>query len=43
MALCCRRNQITNENEEENELISIDKYKIVEDPKEPVIDYKNSN
>lgn len=43
MSLCCRRNQIFDNYEEENESISLEKYKIVEDPKEPVIDYKNSN
>jgi len=43
MALCCRRNQIIDDFEEENESINLDKYKIIEDPKEPVIEFKNSN
>lgn len=43
MALCCRRNQIIDDFEEENESITLDKYKIIEDPKEPVIEFKNSN
>jgi len=43
MALCCRRNQIIDDFEEENESITLDKYKIIEDPKERVIEFKNSN
>jgi len=43
MALCCRRNQIIDDFVEENESITLDKYKIIEDPKEPVIEFKNSN